>query len=90
MDAMSADIVVACAHDFRRGLEGQASEGFLRVVEHLGRFFAEHPDDAPAMVPWLSDLLEAQSRGDYLFVADLLEYEIAPRLVVVPAPPRIG
>lgn len=37
-----------------------------------------HPDRA--MTPWVQGLLEARARRDFIHVADLLEYELAPRL----------
>jgi hypothetical protein len=80
---MREDLRLA-VHYLRLGMEGQGNT-------HLSKFLAQlqkHLED-PATVAGLplerillllSDLIAGQHRGDYLRVADLLEYELFPLL----------
>ena len=65
---------------FRLGMEAGANhslvtfiDGFLAAFK-AGKFSAEVQN----VQPLLEEILGAQERGDYLWAADLLEYEIAP------------
>lgn len=49
---------------------------YLELVE--SKPAKAHPDRA--MTPWVQALLEARAQRDLIRVADLLEYELAPRL----------
>ncbi len=66
------------ARSFRLGMEGQASNDLVAFVDNfmpLLKSFGEL--DVGRVTSLLGELLSAQSRKDYLYVADLLEYEIA-------------
>ncbi|MCC6141052.1 MAG: hypothetical protein IT389_10625 [Nitrospira sp.] len=49
---------------------------YLELVE--SKPATRHPDRA--MTPWVQALLEARAQRDFIRMADLLEYELAPRL----------
>ena len=79
--ASSEDALGAAVTAFRLGMEGDASEKLVAFVD------AFLPDlqggavlDIDLVNGLLTDLLAAQSRKDFLRVADILEYEIAPLL----------
>ena len=64
---------------FRLGHDGEGNEllgqfidGFLRVLPGM-----EQSSIARSQAI-LEPMLQAQQRGDYLFLADLLEYELTP------------
>jgi hypothetical protein len=65
---------------FRFGMEGTANAAFTKLLDGLSPYLARRPDKTDELVPVLREVLAAQSRGDYLYVADLLEYELGPRL----------
>jgi len=65
----------------RMGMEG---EGNARLVQFLDGFLA-NSDEASLLTGAkllivLQKIVEAQSRGDFLWVADLLEYEVLAAL----------
>ncbi len=72
----------SAARAFRVGMEAQANEEFVSfvdlVIPLLGR--PSHAEAALELAPVLPEVVAAQQRGDFLRVADLLEYEIGPRL----------
>ncbi len=65
------------ASGYRQGLEGHGS---LKLVQLIEMLLPELTDFPPTSLSTLNHLLtqamEALSRRDYLFVADLLEYPI--------------
>lgn len=65
----------------RMGMEG---EGNSRLVQFLDGFLA-NSDQASILTGAeiliiLQNIIEAQSRGDFLLIADLLEYSVLPKL----------
>ena len=72
----------AASRAFRVGMEARANEEFVGFIDLmlplLGR--ESHAQAALELAPILPEVVAAQQRGDFLRVADLLEYEIAPRL----------
>ncbi len=66
---------------FRMGMEAQ---GTLRLKQFLDRTLAGAEGGAirsdATVMPLLQEILGAQMRGDHLRIADLLEYELLPRL----------
>lgn len=52
---------------------------YLELVEGTGTAFIGGRDTKP-LSPWVRDLLDARSAQDIVMMADLLEYEILPRL----------
>jgi hypothetical protein len=72
----------AAADLFRLGREAEGNTAFARVVERLQ---AELGDAGAAtlapLFPTLEAIVSAQERSDWLFVADLLEYQLGKMLV---------
>ena len=70
------------ARAFRLGMEAQGNEAFVAFVDALSTELANpaRADAAAAIAPLLPEIIEAQRRGDFLRVADLLLHELAPRL----------
>jgi hypothetical protein len=72
----------AAAHAFRLGLEALGNERLAVSIDQLlailqtGRLSA-HTTSLTAVLP---ELWAAQERGDFLYAADLLEYELLPFL----------
>ncbi len=79
---------------FRRGRSDEASDLLAHVSDSLGVLVAAVtgaanviPESAEALlspigdlIQWLELVIEGQGSGDWINVADLLEYEIDPRL----------
>lgn len=63
---------------FRLGMEGQGSQNFVEVIDFITPFI-QNPNcpDRKNISILLSGLLDAQSRRDYLYLADLLEYRLS-------------
>ena len=63
-------------------LKAQGNEAFVAFVDALSTELANpaRADAAAAIAPLLPEIIEAQRRGDFLRVADLLLHELAPRL----------
>lgn len=69
----------SAATAFRLGMEGQASQDLVRFIDSFLPVLQD-PDraaDCKEINPLLNEVLAAQSRKDYLRVADLLEYEVS-------------
>jgi hypothetical protein len=68
----------AAAAAFRVGMEAQGNERLSQCIDALesGLNRGDLQPVSGQLLPTLEDLLSAQERGDMLFVADLLEYEI--------------
>ncbi len=66
----------------RLGMEGGGNAALVRFIDLFQQDLARGsaPFDLGVVAPILQHILGAQQRGDNLFVADLLEYEILPRL----------
>ena len=65
------------ARELRLGQTASGSEELVSLVDALAGIL--DPNTAPIFLPVLEPMLSAQARGDYLYLADLLEYELAPR-----------
>jgi hypothetical protein len=72
----------ATASAFRLGMEAQASENLVELIDLLTPV-VQNPvyPYREKMNTVLADLLCAQSRKDQLYVADLLEYELPKWLI---------
>jgi len=68
----------SAATAFRLGMEGQASQDLVRFIDTFLPLL-QNPNrwDTKEINRLLNEVLAAQSRKDYLRVADLLEYEIS-------------
>jgi hypothetical protein len=65
---------------FRIGAEGEGSRALLDILKTITDFVQDHSvqtalADQQSLV-LLNDIALAQARGDFLYVADLLEYEL--------------
>ena len=73
----SSDALRATVAAFRLGMEAQASENLLKVIDFITPLVQnpiyQHRKNMNAV---LTELLAAQMRKDYLYAADLLEYEL--------------
>ena len=72
----------AAADSLRLGMEAQAGEALAAFTGWLLECFArpEHAALSEELGPLIGELLDAQQRRDLLRVADLLEFELRPRL----------
>lgn len=62
---------------FRLGREAQGSEKLVAIVDLLPVLVSTVPStDLPRLNGMFSAMLAAQGRRDFLFLADLLEYEL--------------
>jgi hypothetical protein len=62
------------ANAFRLGKEGQACESFRECIDLLAPMMSQLP--AAELTTYMSAILAAQERHDWLAVADGLEYEL--------------
>jgi len=66
---------------FRFGMEAQGGEGLIAIIDSLPSLIVERKELALEMLnALLTEILSSQSRKDFLFLADLLEYELLPLL----------
>lgn len=71
-------VLKATADAFRLGMEGLASENLIKVIDLLAPLVQDPSwPNREEMNGVLAELLDAQSRKDYLRAADLLEYRLA-------------
>jgi hypothetical protein len=67
---------------YRLGMEGQASEHLVKLIDLLTPILAKGPPEMVMRInPLLANAISAIERKDYLYSADMFEYEIAPLLV---------
>jgi len=65
----------------RLGRQAEAAERVIAMVDALSRHLSlQAVDRIDDLGEILADVVAAQERGDPLRVADLLEYEIGPRI----------
>jgi len=70
-----ADNLAEVIESFRLGREGQGSVAFTKVIAYLMPRLEQHMAElTQADVSLLNEMSAAQERGDFLFVADMLEY----------------
>lgn len=80
---MISEQIGALAQDaakaFRLGMEGQASEWFIALIDLLPEFLqTATAADFNRWQPLLAHMVIAQDGKDYLYLADLLEYNLIP------------
>lgn len=79
------ELVQGAVVAFRLGREAQGSEKLVAIVDLLPGLVSNVPSTAlPRLNGMFSAMLAAQSRRDFLFLADLLEYELSA--VLAPSP----
>ncbi len=75
---------------YRLGMEGQAGEHLVGLIDMLGNLLANAPEELVLRInPVLAKALGAIEHKDYLWAADMFEYEIAPLVspLAVPSAP---
>lgn len=70
------------ASSWRLGCDAQANEAFLGVVDELAALLEAglDPDRAANLTALFPAIVAAQTRGDTITIADLLEHEVDPLL----------
>lgn len=67
----------SATHAFRIGMDNLGNENLVALIDCIGNELAgiapQHLEEFQKM---LAEILAAQTRKDYLFVADLLEFEV--------------
>ena len=80
------DALVSAAKLFRLGMDTQANQALAGSVTGLAACLAQRAPAERAMLDALLALIvEAQERADVLRIADLIEFELLPRLLDAPA-----
>lgn len=78
-DTGGMELLAEAVLAFRLGMEGLAGNRLARFIDTLQRVLAALPPVALARtLPLLQQVLAAQQRRDFVQVADLLQYELAP------------
>ena len=78
--SFSAALLSTC-EAFRMGLEGEANEHLVSLIDALSQLMAKIPQDTLIqLTPLITKTLSAIECKDNLWAADLLEYEIRPLL----------
>jgi hypothetical protein len=73
--------LAAAVRALRLGQEGEGSEQLTRFIDRLAPALGALPaPQLTALNGALEAILQGQGRKDFLLVADLLEYEVAPFL----------
>ena len=70
------------ARQSRLGMEGAGSAALVEFIDQVLKSMA-NPTTAPLgreALPLLKAIIAGQQRGDFLYIADILEYEILPRI----------
>lgn len=71
----------AAARALRLGMEGEGGEQLTLFIDRLATALSTlSPQQLAALNEVLGAILQGQARKDFLLVADLLEYEVAPFL----------
>ncbi len=71
------------AGDFRRGATALGNEQFTVFCETLEHQVIQHERDASTILQVLREALVQHQRGDYIGLADALEYELLPKLLAL-------
>jgi hypothetical protein len=67
---------------YRLGMEGQASEHLVSLIDMLNELLSKASNELVLKTnPFLAEALGAIERKNYLWAADMLEYEVAPLLM---------
>jgi hypothetical protein len=76
------DALATAVRAFRLGMDGDGNDALVQFIDALSRALVQGTLRVPEaeLLPLLALALQAQQRGDLLRVADLLEFEIGPRL----------
>jgi hypothetical protein len=75
-----AAICVRTAEAFRLGEEATGSSHLAELVDRLAELAAQGDDRIAPLGAALAEIVQAQGRGDFLRVADVLEFVVGPAL----------
>lgn len=76
------DELAGASASFRLGREAEGNAAFARIIERLqAELGSGDPAALAPLLPTFETIVRAQERGDWLFVADLLEYQLGKMLV---------
>ncbi len=81
IDACHA-LLRSATRSFRLGCDAQGNESFVELIDGIGELLGGSldADRAESITALFPEIIAAQSRGDTLTIADLLEHEVGPRL----------
>jgi hypothetical protein len=67
---------------FRLGMDGGGSASLVALIDELLKSMTGSGSTplGPQVLPLLKMIIAGQQRGDFLYVADILEYEILPTI----------
>ena len=74
--------IVEAVRQFRLGMEAAGSASLVALIDGMLKAMAV-PSTSPLSageLPILQEIIAGQQRGDFLYVADLLEYRLLPKL----------
>lgn len=72
-------LALSTAESYRLGMEAQGSEGLVALIDALSFLLQNSPKvDSVRLGQVLTAMFEAQARRDYLYLVDLLQYEMLP------------
>ena len=75
----------AAAWAFRLGMEGVAGAKLAAMIDALNPVLLQlEPERLRTLLPALEETLAAQSRKDWIRIADLLEYVVVPGIEKLP------
>jgi len=83
MDQQLSDRLLPIARDLRRGASAAALSAFAEFTGDLVEALPSIGERVAELMPTIEAALAAQQRADYLGLADVLEYELAPTLSIV-------
>ena len=77
----TCDALLATSHLFRLGMLAQANDSLVTIVDGLSELFSDASFACASEIgPLLHEVVQAQERGDVIRLADLLEFELLPRV----------
>jgi hypothetical protein len=78
----SEGLAQEAAQAFQLGMEAQGNFQLVRLIDRLAEELGSplFAPQLPRVEELLKNMFEAQSRGDFLYLADLLSYELIPLL----------
>ena len=76
-----AALARSAAASQRLGMGAQGAELVARLVDVLTPWLARRPERARSLAPLVAAIVAAQTRGDAIGLADLLEHELCAEIV---------
>ena len=77
MGIVNVEMVSKTVRAFRLGMEGEANDSLVKLIDQITSIITQLPAEVtPKVNLLLEEVFNAVSRKDYLWAADLLEYEL--------------